>query len=281
MAIPKVHQYKITLHGIQPPIWRRFQVEDAMTFEDFHTAIQLVMGWEMSHLYAFNVNRELITDAESRREMGERGRDAEDTELKKVVKKEGTTFNYTYDFGDSWEHEIVLEKILPLDPDQIYPYCLDGARACPPEDCGGLPGYMNILETLKKPKSKAYKELMEWLDEEFDPEAFDAEAVNEEIALGLEEWDEEWGDEDSDMGLDFPPGFNFSPDMIQQMAQTLMSAMEEMPEMNITGPLWCAQCQQTTQMVKAKVNPKETEMIYRGECGRCGHPMTLELTSSK
>ena len=278
MATPKVHQYKITLRGIQPPIWRRFQVEDAMTFEDFHTAIQLVMGWEMSHLYAFNVNRELITDGESRREMGERGRDAEDTELKKMVKKEGTTFNYTYDFDDSWEHEIVLEKILPLDPDQLYPYCLDGARACPPEDCGGLPGYMDILETLKKPKSKAYKELMEWLDEEFDPEAFDPEAVNEEIALGLEEWDEEWGDDDD---LALPPGFNFSPDMIQQMAQTLLSAMEEIPEMTINGPLWCGQCQQTTQMVKAKINPKEADMIYRGQCGRCGNPMILELTPTK
>lgn len=276
----KIHQYKVTLRDIQPPIWRRFQVEDETTFEELHAAIQFVMGWEMSHLYAFNVNKELITDGESRREMGERGRDAEDTILKKLLKKEGATFTYTYDFGDSWEHDLVLEKILSPDPDQIYPYCLDGARACPPEDCGGVPGYMAILDTLKKPKSKAYKELMEWLDEEFDPEAFDADEINDEIEFEMTAGDEEWG-EDEDLGVAFPPGFNFSPDMIQQMAQTLISAMEEIPEMTIKGPLWCAQCQQPTEMVKANINPKEAEMIYRGQCGRCGNPMILELIPSK
>ena len=276
----KIHQYKVTLRHIQPPIWRRFQVEDERTFEDLHTVIQIVMGWEMSHLYAFNVNKELITDGQTRQEMGELGRDAEDTTLKKLLKKEGATFTYTYDFGDSWEHDLVLEKILPIDPDRIYPYCLDGARACPPEDCGGVPGYLEILDTLKKPKSKAYKELMERLDEDFDPEAFTADEIYEEIEFEMSAEAEEWG-EDEAGALGFPPGFDFSPDMIQQMAQTLLKAMEDMPEMTITGPLWCEQCQQPTTVIKAQVNPQEVEMIYRGECGRCGNPMALQLTAAK
>jgi len=276
MATPKVHQYKVTLRHITPPIWRRFQIEDYMTFEDLHGTIQITMGWETAHLYAFHVGKEMITDAESLLEMGGSGRDADETQISQLLKKEGATCTYTYDFGDSWEHDLVLEKILPVDPDIEYPVCLDGARACPPEDCGGIPGYMEILETLKKPKSKAYKELMEWLDDDFDPEAFDAAAVNEEIAESFEEWDDDWDEEDDDdLALDLPPGFNFSPDMIQQMAQTLLSAMEEMPEATISGPLVCPQCHQPTEMVKAKVNPEEMEMIYRGQCGRCGAEMSL------
>ncbi len=277
MTNPKIYQFKVTLRYIEPPIWRRFQIEDYMTFEDLHGTLQIVMGWEMSHLYAFHVGKEMITDAESLLEMGERGREADETPINQLLKKQGDTCTYTYDFGDSWEHNLVLEKILPADPDLEYPVCLDGARACPPEDCGGIPGYLEILETLKKPKSKAYKELMEWLEDDFDPEAFDAAAVNEEIAESFEEWDEDW-DEDDDDDLDLPPGFNFSPDMIQQMAQTLLSAMEEMPEAVISGPLVCPQCHQPTEMVKAKVNPAETEMIYRGQCGRCGAEMALTFT---
>lgn len=283
MAYPKIHQYKVTLRHIYPPIWRRFQIYEGMTFDDLHLTIQIIMGWEMSHLYAFNINRELITDGDSLREMGQRGRSAEDTPLNELINKEGAKFNYTYDFGDSWDHELVLEKILPFDPEQVYPTCLDGARACPPEDCGGVPGYIDILETLKKPKSKAYKALMEWLDEDFDPEFFDAAAVNEAIAESLEEWDEDdWDeedddDDDDDLALSFPPGFNLSPNMIQEMAQNILAAMKAMPEATITGPLVCPQCQQPTQMIKAKMNYEEIEMIYQGQCGRCGAEMSLKV----
>lgn len=271
MAKPKIYQFKVTLRYLEPPIWRRFQVEDEMTFEDLHYVIQIVMGWEMSHLYAFTVNQQTITDGESLAEMGEDGFEAEETELKELIKKEKTTFHYLYDFGDSWEHDLVLEKVLSPDPSLTYPVCLDGARACPPEDCGGIPGYMEILETLKKPKSKAYKELMEWLDEEFDPDEFDLEMVNEELAEGLEEWDENGGLSD----MDFLQNFNFSPDMIQQMAQSLLGAIGEMPEVTITGPLFCPHCQQATEIVKAKVNPQEMDMIYRGHCAHCDTPLSL------
>lgn len=272
MTNPKIYQFKVTLRHIEPPIWRRFQVEDNMTFEDLHYVIQIVMGWEMSHLYAFNINKQTITDSDSLMEMGEDGLEAEETELNELIKKEKTTFRYTYDFGDDWQHELVLEKILAPDPAMTYPVCLEGARACPPEDCGGLPGYMEILETLKKPKSKAYKELMEWLDDEYDPELFDLETVNEELDEGLDVWDAEG--EFPGMG-DILQNFNFSPDMIQQMAQSLLGAMGELPEVTITGPLVCSHCQQPTEIVRAKVNPEEVDMIYRGYCGRCSAPLSL------
>jgi hypothetical protein len=100
-----------------------------------------------------------------------------------VLVRKGQKLLYEYDFGDSWEHEIVVEKMLPFDPRAKYPACLDGARACPPEDCGSFPGYMGILEALKAPKkTEEQKELLEWLEEGYDPERFDLEAVNRRLA---------------------------------------------------------------------------------------------------
>lgn len=175
-------QFKVQLRYIRPPIWRRVVLPDNATLGDLHAVIQTTMGWHNCHMHSFRIGRVYYSDPEAA-EMG--GMDMENEErvpLAKVVTRAKQKFIYEYDFGDCWEHEIVAEKFLPLNPDTNYPVCLGGARACPPEDCGSFPGYMDILEALdaKKP-TQAQKELLEWVGENYDPECFDLDAVNRRL----------------------------------------------------------------------------------------------------
>ena len=177
-----VYQFKITLKRIRPPIWRRIHVPETYTFQDLHVAIQDVMGWEGYHLHEFE-----MTDPETGLEM-RIGVPSEDFGFSEVLQeqkepisgyffRENQSAEYTYDFGDDWEHLILLEKILPRDEDVKYPICIKGKRACPPEDCGGVWGYEELLEALHDPDSEEDEELLEWLGEGFDPEYFDAKAI--------------------------------------------------------------------------------------------------------
>lgn len=104
--------------------------------------------------------------------------DERTVEIREVLPRRGSKLHDEYDFGDSWVHEVRVERILPPDPTRVVPSCTDGARACPPEDCGGVPGYAELLVALADPKHKRHKELLEWVGGAFDPEAFDAEAVS-------------------------------------------------------------------------------------------------------
>lgn len=101
-----------------------------------------------------------------------------------VLTETGSSLIYTYDLGDSWEHSIVLEKRLSGGEDAERPVCLDGQQACPPEDCGGVPGYYDLLEVLRSPDDERYEEMREWVGEDFDPEAFSVEAVNRQLRTG-------------------------------------------------------------------------------------------------
>lgn len=110
--------------------------------------------------------------------------DEDTTLLSQVVSGPGQVFHYEYDFGDSWRHEIQVEEFLPVVSQQKYPLCLDGARACPPEDCGSIPGYEDIQKALRAThKSRDQQEIIEWLGDGYDPERFDLEAVNERLRL--------------------------------------------------------------------------------------------------
>jgi hypothetical protein len=179
MTTKTVYQFKVTLRGIKPPIWRRFQVYSDITFCELHQIIQEVMGWYDSHLHAFDVGGLLVTDAETLVEVWEDGVDEERVRLKKHLTWEGQKIRYEYDFGDSWEHDVVLEKILAAEPNVHYPLCLKGKRACPPEDCGGIWGYADLLEALADPAHPEHEMYLEWLGEDLDPEAFDLAEINE------------------------------------------------------------------------------------------------------
>lgn len=180
MAAKKVYQFKVTLRGIRPPIWRRFQVEDDISFYKLHRIIQEVMGWWNSHLHLFNMNGLMVADAETLTSIWGEGIN----EREKIAKylREGQKLRYEYDFGDSWEHDLLLEKILPPEPGVRYPRCIKGKRACPPEDCGGIWGYMMLLEALADENHPEREDYLDWLGEEIDPEEFDLEGTNRDLA---------------------------------------------------------------------------------------------------
>jgi hypothetical protein len=171
-----VYQIKVTLKGSKPPIWRRMQVASETTLVQLHHILQCVMGWEGSHLYQFVIGGITYGDPEMLGEL--EAEDARPVTLDSLVRGEQLTFLYEYDFGDSWEHELRIEKTLPREGGKHYPVCLTGKRACPPEDCGGMWGYADFLEAIHDPKHPEHDEMLEWVGGEFDPDAFDLEEVN-------------------------------------------------------------------------------------------------------
>jgi len=175
----KAIQFKVALMYIRPPIWRRLVLPDNFTLGPLHEVIQVAMGWQNYHLHAFRFD-DVHYSSQQACEMDEMNmKDEESVLLGQVVARAKQKFVYEYDFGDSWEHAIVAEKMLPIDPLAKYPICLAGARACPPEDCGGIHSYYDILDALKaSKKTEEQKELLEWLGKGYDPECFDLDAVN-------------------------------------------------------------------------------------------------------
>ena len=180
-----VYQMKVTLLGIQPVIWRRFRVNSGYTLHQLHQILQTVMGWEDYHLYEFSVGIFGPGAAVIARQTYGAGETVNvEMNLEEVIYEEGQKLFYTYDFGDYWEHELLIEKIIKPRKGVKgvqYPVCLAGRRSCPPEDSGGSPGYMELLEIIKHPRSHAYREIKEWLGSSFNPNAFDLKDINREL----------------------------------------------------------------------------------------------------
>ncbi len=174
-AAGKVYQLKITLKDIKPPIWRRVLVPDC-SLAKLHEVIQAAMGWENYHLYDFEVGGQHYTDPRGTDDLDME--DASRAKLSQIATREKAKLRYTYDFGDNWQHEVLVEKILASEEGKVYPVCIAGKRACPPEDVGGPWGYMEFAEAIKDPEHERHEEFIEWRGE-FDPEAFDLDAVNE------------------------------------------------------------------------------------------------------
>ena len=175
-----IYQIKISLAGATPPIWRTVLVPGDIRLDALHNVIQLAMGWTDSHLHQFIANKKFygMPDDDLEMEM----EDETKYKLAQLLKKEKDVLVYEYDFGDSWEHIILLEKILPFDGKTALPVCIKGKRARPPEDCGGIWGYKDLLETLADPKHPDHDDMLEWLGGEFDPEAFDLADINDDLA---------------------------------------------------------------------------------------------------
>jgi hypothetical protein len=172
-----IYQIKVTLKDSKPPIWRRIQVRSDTTLGELHHVIQAVMGWEDYHLHQFTVGRTYYGIPEPGFDF-EDVRDERRVKLSQIVTGENFRFLYEYDFGDGWEHVLLVEKILPPKPGQQYPVCIKGRRACPPEDVGGIWGYYGFLEAIQDPDHPEHEDYLEWIGGEFDPEAFDLDAVN-------------------------------------------------------------------------------------------------------
>jgi hypothetical protein len=172
-----VYQLKVTLRGSKPPIWRRFAVPGSITLAKLHSVLQIVMGWTDTHLHEFILGRQHYgvpdPDYPSEDVKSERR-----VKLNQLLARESDRLLYCYDFGDGWEHSLVLEKVLPCGSIALKPRCLAGKRSCPPEDCGGIYGYYDLLKALGDPNSSDHEEMKAWVGAGFDPERFDLDEVN-------------------------------------------------------------------------------------------------------
>jgi len=179
-----VYQFNVRLLGVVPPIWRRVQVPETYSFWDLHVAMQDSMGWLDYHLHLFRVSKPVTGEV---RQIGIPDDDALkgdepvlpgwEIPIAHYFSRPGVIAQYDYDFGDGWEHELTLEAILPQEPGKKYPRCVAGARACPPEDCGGIGGYENLMMVLQTPTHEEYESTLQWLGRRFDPDVFESKHV--------------------------------------------------------------------------------------------------------
>jgi hypothetical protein len=172
-----IYQLKVTLKDSKPPIWRRLQVSADTKLSRLHWILQDVMGWTNSHMHQFKVGQTYYGEP-----MQEEDFDVEDEgkiTLGQAAPGAKKKFVYEYDFGDFWEHDIVVEKVVGPERGVRYPFCVDGKRACPPEDCGGVWGYEEFLEAIRDPNHPEHEDMLEWVGGEFDAEEFDLDTVNQ------------------------------------------------------------------------------------------------------
>jgi Plasmid pRiA4b ORF-3-like protein len=172
----RAYELKVTLQRVRPPVWRRIKVRSDVTLEDFHRVLQVAMGWSDSHMHAF---RPAGGQGKGRGGGPPVERDQKRrTRLDDLLRKPRDRMVYEYDFGDGWEHEVLLERVGDHPAGARYPWVLAGARACPPEDVGGVGGYARFLQAMRDSRHPDHEEMMEWHGGPFDPAAFDVQAVN-------------------------------------------------------------------------------------------------------
>ena len=177
------YQLRIVLLRTRPPIWRRVLVPPSMRLDALHRLIQVVMGWEDSHLHMFRKGDQRFSaptpwDDDFRMPGTPRDLDERKYRIDQLLLREEDWIAYTYDFGDSWEHKVTLQKILPRNPAVRLPACISGRRRCPPEDCGGVWGFYEMLEVLDDPNERDHEHMKEWVGGHFDPEAFSPREVD-------------------------------------------------------------------------------------------------------
>ena len=179
----KLYQIKISLIGAKPPIWRRLLIDPDTTFQDLHRIIQLAMGWQVSHLHLFQAqDGRLLGDLAEDEDSMLNVEDESAVAVSSLLAREGQALMYEYDFGDSWEHDVKLEKILPGDQEEPLPRCVKAVRQCPPEDVGGLPGFYDFLEAMEDAAHPEHDAMLQWRGGEwFDPDYVNLNQINEDL----------------------------------------------------------------------------------------------------
>jgi hypothetical protein len=175
-----IYQFRVILEGTQPMVWRRILVPGTYSFWDLHVAIQDAMGWLDYHLHLFQAKNRATGELD---QIGIPSDDSFDgtqpclpgweVAIADYFEGPGDRADYEYDFGDGWRHEVLLEEISDGSSAAQYPICVDGARACPPEDCGGIHGYKELLAILSDPDHEEYPDTQQWVGTSYDPAAFD------------------------------------------------------------------------------------------------------------
>ena len=182
-ASQAIYQIKVTLLGSEPPIWRRLLVPLDMTLAHLHHVVQAAMGWHDDHMHEFLIGRRRFGAPEPRDSFmgGPACINEAKVGIAEVLTRVGSKAEYTYDFGDSWEHVIKVEKVLTAAAGVIYPLCTDGKSNAPPEDCGGIGGFYNMLEAISDPNHPEHEDIKDWMGADFDPESFSLDAVNQRL----------------------------------------------------------------------------------------------------
>jgi hypothetical protein len=163
-----VARLKITLEDSEPAIWRRIEIKAATTLKMLHPIIQAAMGWEDDHLFHFKI--------------GGYGTNGGRVSLADLAESGVKRFSYICDMGDGWEHDLFIEKMLPAEPDALYPRYIDGARRCPPEDVGGIPGFYAFLNALADPNDPDHEDRLEWHGGPFDENVIDEDQIRKDLA---------------------------------------------------------------------------------------------------
>jgi hypothetical protein len=193
-AIPpskRLYQFKVTLLETKPYIWRRIQVKDC-SVDKLHEHIQTAMGWTNSHLHRFEIHGIVCGDPVLLCDNPDCfvGTNSLQTKVSDLVPQSGLSFSfsYEYDFGDRWRHDVLFEGCLEAAVGVRYPLCLEGDRACPPEDVGGIPGHENFLKVIANPSHEEHEEWKDWAGGDFDPSRFDPISVTKSMQRGLPDW---------------------------------------------------------------------------------------------
>jgi hypothetical protein len=169
-SVPRqIYQLRVTLEGVTPSVWRRLLVPGGYTLDRLHRVIQYAMGWQDCHLHSFDIGGVQYGEPDPDGELALR--DELDARLDAVAKT-GDRFRYTYDYGDWWEHTVDVEAVWPADPEERYPVCVEGERACPPEDVGGTHGYRQLVAALADPSHPDHEQMREWLGRSYEADVF-------------------------------------------------------------------------------------------------------------
>jgi len=174
------YKIKISLLDLEPEIWRIIEINSDAGLLDLHAVIQTAMGWTNSHLHHFIKNNVFYAlPTEGSEDLEYETIDEETVKISDIISKKNEKIIYEYDFGDGWEH---IVELLEISEKKIkFPKCLDGGNACPPEDCGGVPGYENLLEVISDPENEEYEDMIEWLGGEFEPSHFNVDEANKRV----------------------------------------------------------------------------------------------------
>lgn len=175
----RVHRLKVTLRGVKPPVWRRIVVNSDVSLGELASILEAAIGWLGGHLHAFDVDGSWYGSPDL--DWPSDDLDENQYRLSEVLRSVGDKMRWDYDFGDGWEHNVVVEEIVEAEPDVEYPVCLAGKRACPPEDCGGPHGYAQLLAVLADSNHPEHEELRDWAPIDFDPAYFDVEEASFEM----------------------------------------------------------------------------------------------------
>ena len=182
-AAPKLYELHVELEDIEPLIWRRILVPGSIKLPKLHDLLQLVMGWSDSHLHSFEVGKKTYSLAHE--EMEDLNiLDEQKYTLGRVLGESVREFVYEYDFGDSWRHRIKVKPIAQPNTDWFYPLCIAGERGAPPDDVGGVTGYLEFLSAIRNPKHDEHESMLTWIGGAFDPEGFDLNAINRALRYG-------------------------------------------------------------------------------------------------